>query len=233
MNFQMTIDGNLELKDVDITSVVRGLMDKKCCIDKCESVSCKKLMCQKHYMRKRRKQPMQTWKEKFIINNLPKDGIGKVPLSKRKFTTVDEEDYEFLIKSNWMVDSRGYSSRCVFNKDGKRIRILMHRVIMKTPDEMHTDHINHDPLDNRKSNLRICTRNQNQWNRSKNKNCLYKGARFCPNDNKWRSSIRVCGAWVHLGYFKTATEAAESYDKYASIIFGEFACLNFPLPSHK
>lgn len=94
---------------------------------------------------------------------------------------------------------------------------------------MSVDHINHNPLDNRKSNLRICSHLQNMQNRKKSQRgaSVYKGVCRCKRNNTWRAEIQ-CGYDRHyLGTFKTETEAARAYDQKAKELFKEFACLNF------
>lgn len=72
---------------------------------------------------------------------------------------VDREDYKELSQFKWYLHSQGYAQT---NINGKVV--YMHRMVMKTPEDMHTDHINHDVLDNRKRNLRIVTRSGNMQN---------------------------------------------------------------------
>lgn len=77
-----------------------------------------------------------------------------------KYVIVDDEDYEYLSAFKWQFTSNGYAKR----KYGKT-SLLMHRVIAKTPDGLVTDHLNHNKLDNRKSNLRVCTQMENMQNK--------------------------------------------------------------------
>lgn len=84
----------------------------------------------------------------------------EIRLTKGYVSIVDDEDYEVLSKRKW---------HCVFQgtfKYGRSGRIYMHRLIMK-PDNTNfvVDHINHDTLDNRRCNLRICTKSENQKNK--------------------------------------------------------------------
>src|SRR5690606_25144089 len=77
-----------------------------------------------------------------------------IPLTKGKFTKVDNEDFEHLSKFNWSV-SNGYAMNWNLGR--------MHRYIMKCPKELVVDHKNHDKLDNRKVNLRVCEHVNNHW----------------------------------------------------------------------
>ena len=89
------------------------------------------------------------------------------------------------------------------------------------------DHINQDPLDNRRQNLRLATRSQNAANLGPyaNNTSGYKGVDF--NRGKWRARITQDGVRYFLGTFDTAEDAARAYDQKALELFGEFASLNF------
>jgi hypothetical protein len=87
------------------------------------------------------------------------------------------------------------------------------------------DHINGDRSDNRMSNLRLATVQQNQANRkiSKNNSAGFKGVWFCSEKGKFRAKIVVGGKRKLLGYFNTAEAAHKSYCEAAREHFGEFA----------
>lgn len=102
----------------------------------------------------------------------------------------------------------------------------MHREIVGTPEGMDTDHINGDKLDNRRSNLRICTHAQNGANRGPQKNGSsgYKGVSY--HCKKWRVQICINGKTKRLGGFNSLLDAAKAYDKAARKYHGEFARTN-------
>jgi hypothetical protein len=153
--------------------------------------------------------------------------MKEIPLTMGKVAIVDDEDYEWLMQWKWYCTTRGYATR---GWDGGAVHILMHREIAKTPDGMETDHINHNRLDNRKSNLRNCTPTQNKMNKgfdSRNTSG-YKGVSWNKSAKKWFAYIRFNKQRVNIGVFEDIVEAAHAYDAAARKYHGEFAYLNFP-----
>lgn len=136
---------------------------------------------------------------------------------------VDDSDFEWLSKHSWKY-SEGYAIRYDF---ANKKTIYMHRIIIDTPDGMHTDHITGDTLNNQRSNLRTCTNSQNQANRglSKNNTSGFKGV--SRDGKKWRAVIMVGNKYIRLSCHDTPEQAARVYDEAAKKYFGEFAKLNF------
>ena len=154
-----------------------------------------------------------------------------IPLTQGKFALVDKEDYPTIILNNWCAQKRNsgfgyYAVRSIhLNNPKERVRIPMHRQILNAPDGWEVDHINGDGLDNRKCNLRLCTRSQNGANRHKVRG-NFKGVCWYSRCNKWGASICHDRKRYHLGYFDKELEAAKAYDDKAIELFGEFARLN-------
>jgi hypothetical protein len=156
-----------------------------------------------------------------------------IPLTQGKFAIVDDDDFNNLIKNNWHAHKHGQyfyarrSGKCI---KGKRKMIFMAREILGLVhgDKKYVDHINHDTLDNRKANLRVCTSAENSYNRiTKKHTSKYKGVRWQKRSKKWAAQIQYNHKIIHLGYFFDETTAARAYDFAALKYFGGFANLNF------
>jgi hypothetical protein len=143
---------------------------------------------------------------------------------------VDDADYDWLRKYDWHFhpyDATGYACRSTLGSDGRHHCIGMHRVIMKAPPDKPVDHINGDGLDNRRSNLRVCTDAGNAQNSKPRKHRRFKGVRH-RTKNCYQVSIFANGTKFYLGSFRTEIEAARAYDQAARNHHREFARLNFP-----
>ncbi len=160
----------------------------------------------------------------------PDCGYKRVNLSGTgKYALVDEEDFERVNQYKWRIDEKGRACRNAW-VDGKQQNIKMHRFIMNTPKNMLTDHIDYNLLNNRKSNLRICTAAQSSAHRRAipNTSSKYKGVSWCAEREKWEAHIKQSYKGKWLGRYDTEIEAAKAYDHTAKKLFGEYAELNFP-----
>ena len=136
---------------------------------------------------------------------------------------VDDSDYEWLSKFKWHIGN-GYAKRNS-SVDGKSVTIHMHREIMNTPNGYDTDHINGIRTDNRRCNLRVCTRSENLANRgaaSSNKTGL-KGVRKSSRVETFEAQIRVNGKGIYLGSFRTPEEAHIAYIAASKKYHGAFS----------
>ena len=171
--------------------------------------------------------------------------MKKIKLTQDQWALVDDEDYEMLTEHKWSAlrdhktKDRFYVKRnSPTDSNGKRKIILMHREITNAPKGKVVDHINGNPLDNRKENLRVCTQQENTMNRRKHKNNKsgYKGVSYKKKkkdmineySKPWQAQIRHNQKSICLGYYRIKKEAARVYDQKAVELFGEFAVLNFP-----
>lgn len=149
-----------------------------------------------------------------------------IPLTQGKFAMLDVEDAD-LGTYQWCMNSR-YAARRESNKT-----LLMHRIVLERKlrrpiqENMMADHINGNPLDNRRSNLREVTLIQNQWNSKKQKNNTTQYIGVTNQDGYYIA--RIGGQKKILGSFKTALDASFCYDKAALEQRGEYALLNHPI----
>lgn len=161
--------------------------------------------------------------------------MKKIPLSKGYFALVDDEDYEELSKYKWSVVDQGRECKYAYRQTGKlgdRRNIRMHRVIMNAAEGTDIDHKDGDGLNNQKSNLRICSHQNNMrnMNRVVNKSG-FKGVRVHTERLQGGRRAYQATIWdgsksISLGYHETPTQAAIAYNKKAVELFGEFARLN-------
>jgi len=143
-----------------------------------------------------------------------------------KVALVDDEDYKILNQYKWH-NNIGYARTDIKDKD-KWVSKLMHRLLIDVPDKMEIDHIDGNPLNNQKSNLRLVTHQQNQMNSQKRKktSSKYKGVTFDKWTGRWESYIGYNNKKIHLGRFKSEIDAAKAYNEKAKELYGEFANLN-------
>jgi hypothetical protein len=168
--------------------------------------------------------------------------MKKIKLTQGEFAIVDDDEFERLNKYKWCCSSACgetiYALRGICLGGHKRTSVQMHREIINAPTGMDVDHINGNRLDNRKENLRLCTRSQNSANQklSKNNKTGFKGVSYHAQTiitkkrnyiyRRIYSQIRHGKKLIFLGSFKTERDAALAYDKKAIELFGEYALTN-------
>lgn len=133
-------------------------------------------------------------------------------------TVIDADDYEKVKDKKWFFH-QGYAT------SGK---IRLTHVIYNRNEGMVIDHVNHDTLDNRKVNLRICSHGQNLCNAKTRKDNTsgYRGVSWDKEKQKWMAKITYGKKQIVLGRYATKKEAAKAYNVGAKKHHGEFACLN-------
>lgn len=143
---------------------------------------------------------------------------------------VDDADEAVVLYGTWAV------SRCngkLYVK-GRRRKVgpetYLHRVLLDAPADVVVDHVNGNGLDNRRSNIRLCTTQENARNtRYATGISGLRGVALHKSSGLWRALITVSGRQISLGYFHDKEEAARAYDAAAIERFGEFARLNYPV----
>ena len=146
----------------------------------------------------------------------------KIFLTQDKFALCDAKDYKWLSKYKWCVNKVGhswYARSYRGKKNGKQVYVYMHREIMKPPKGYEVDHINGNGLDNRRSNLRVVTRTQNNLNKhhkTTNKTSQYIGVCF---DNttcgvkRWLAQLVIDGKCVLKKRFHNEEDAYKARKK--------------------
>ena len=129
---------------------------------------------------------------------------------------IDHEDYEKCRLVSWCVDSKGYAN----GKSPFGGTVRLHRFILD-PGELHVDHINRNKLDNRRSNLRIVTNQQNHFNESipKNNKSGHLGVYWNRQCRKWCSQITVDGKTISGGLFSKLEDAVRKREELEKIYF--------------
>ena len=149
-----------------------------------------------------------------------------------KEVIIDDEDYDRVSSFKWsLLKQKGNKFRVVrqIQIKYKRQELKLHRYILDVKDKnIQVDHINGNPLDNRKCNLRLCSNKENSRNRKTNNKTGYKGVyKFNRNLKKpYIACITFNYKQINLGYFETPKEAAIAYNKAAIKYFKDFALLN-------
>lgn len=142
-----------------------------------------------------------------------------------KIVLIDKEDVKKIkiFNYSWHLNYRdsinNFYIEASTTKNNKKITYRLHRVITDCPKGLVVDHINHNPLDNRKCNLKVCFTEENNKNRKeiqKNNKSGYKNIN--KHKNKWQVRITRNKKVFNIGEFKTLEQAIQERDK--------FLCLN-------
>lgn len=159
-------------------------------------------------------------------------GIVKIPLTQGQYAIIDASDHLLVKKYKWRATKDRNTYYTYYAKalgGGRSFRVRMHRVILNAPEGVSVDHIDHNGLNNTRSNIRLCTHAQNMANKSPNRSGTspYKGVCWVAARNLWIARIEKGAKCLYLGQFHDEKEAAKAYDRKALELFGEFAFVNF------
>jgi hypothetical protein len=162
--------------------------------------------------------------------------MKEIPLTKGYAAQVDDDDFEWLSKYKWTAVVTGQQIKRVYayrrhDWDNAKRRwkhiVWMHREIAKPAGGLDVDHIDYNTLNNRKENLRCCSRSQNlAHNRRAIGATGFRGVTLTKDGSKAPYKTQFRGKCI--GTFFDAKDAAYAYDAAAIKEFGEFAKLNFP-----
>jgi hypothetical protein len=168
--------------------------------------------------------------------------FSSISLTKGQTTIVDEGDYDAVAAvGRWCYSNSGYAVHYYADEYGQRKTLYLHRFIVQRmsregiPPGMQVDHRNQNRIDNRRLNLRLATRSQNQANKGVpvNNTSQYKGVTF--NTGRWEARIRYQGKRLYLGRFTNPLDAAMIYDAASRLLYQDFAGCNIqdqPTSSH-
>ena len=198
---------------------------KECSICGRQVSRLKKGMCNKHYR--------QLTKYGEVLDNNPRnrndpneiviyDDFAEIILYNNECqeiarALIDLEDISKVEEYKWYLKKDGY----VYSNDGPT---RLHRLVMDCPEDMIIDHVNRDRLDNRKSNLRICTTQQNSWNHSvcSRNTSGTTGVSWNEYCNKWYAQIMINGKTINLGYYDKYEDAIQARKDAEDTYFGDF-----------
>ncbi len=136
-----------------------------------------------------------------------------------KVFILDAENYEKTKSHTWRYTGKYIST----NINCKTV--FLHRLIIDVPEGREIDHINGNPMDNRKSNLRLCTRSENQSNKisRKDSTCYYPGVYWNKNAKAWAAQIRKNNVKKHLGYYENVNDAIKARIEAEKEYHGKFS----------
>jgi len=153
--------------------------------------------------------------------------MKRIPLTKGKFAIVDDEDFHYLTRFNWCLES-GHPARRIELVNGKTTVVLMSSFIKHKPNGRIFLYKNHNPLDLRKDNMFITTKSPTTHNgkKAQGKSSKYKGVHFNKTSGKWNAKITKDYKEIWIGSFFSEKEAGLVYNKKAKELYGEFAYQN-------
>ena len=134
-------------------------------------------------------------------------------------------DRDLIKKHRWRLNNQEYALTSIGRKN-----VRLTHLLFDVPDGYVVDHIDGNPRNNTRENMRIVTvreNNQNALTKSHNKTG-YKGVYLAVTGKKYEARIVIDGDGLYLGRFDTEEEAAMAYDEAARRFFGATACVNFP-----
>lgn len=205
---------------------------KLCKVEGCTNKHCAKGLCSKHYRQYKKygrildrtifdKNEIIEYEDyaEIIIRNKHHEEIAR--------TIIDLEDMDKVKSIKWSIDKEGYIRN---TKVG-----LLHRFLIDAPNGKVVDHTNHNKLDNRKVNLRVCTQQQNIRNMNKQRrdtSSIYKGVSYHKQKNKWSVQIYINNKIKYIGCYESEEEAGRAYDREAIKHYKQFVCTNFPIEDY-
>ena len=153
----------------------------------------------------------------------------RISLTQGQFTVIDDADWPLVRPYKWYANrshNKVYAHTSVPRSGGGQSVIKMHRLILGLSDPtVECDHRDGDGLNNRRKNLRTCSRAENAFNRGARAGNTtgYKGVSWDRDSGRWRAQIMKNGRTYHLGRFDSPEAAHAAYSRAAVEFHGEFA----------
>lgn len=203
-------------------------MCKICKVEDCNNIVLAKGYCSKHYNQIRRHGKIIENKNvnkieiiedhaEIYLYNIKHELIAKA--------LIDIEDIDKVKNYKWTTHNNRNKTLYVLTSNANISNKLLHRFLMNAPEGMVVDHINRNPLDNRKCNLRICTNTQNMQNcdMRKNNTSGCKGVYWAKDKNKWTVQIGLNGKTKYIGRFENYEDAVKARIEAVEKHYGKFS----------
>lgn len=198
-----------------------------CCVDGCKNRPKARGYCDKHYRQIRiyGKIIERTIHDKnnVIVNGDTANIILYDPQSCKPIARaiIDACDADKVKGYKWFMDKNGYVR-------SSKLKTTLHRHLLGATKDKDIDHINHNPLDNRRCNLRVCDRSQNNMNRTRRSRgaARFKGIYWSKRMNKWHVRVWLNKKAKHIGFFDSLEDAIKARMRSERIHYGEYACRN-------
>lgn len=165
--------------------------------------------------------------------------IVKIELTQGQFALIDQSDLTLVSKFKWCAHKHWHTKKFYayshdpsvwYVKSRTPVVIKMHRIILGITDPfIFVDHKDGNPLNNTRTNLRVCSAQDNNRNLSKvrkDSKFKYRGVHQVNGSKKFGARIGINGKKISLGWYETQEQAAQAYNDAAIKYFGEFASLN-------
>lgn len=155
-----------------------------------------------------------------------------IPLTRGEIATIDACDLDRVSRHKWSLwtNLRSPGRYAAVARICSKT-VYLHRFILQAGANQYIDHIDRNPLNNTRNNLRFCSSSQNAANTERPLAASgYRGVRTVTKGDytRYHAEILFLGARKQGPYRQTAVDAACDYDGLAKNFFGEFATLNFP-----
>ena len=204
---------------------------RTCKLDWCNGKHHSKGYCQKHYTQIKRRGHIFRYGRKEPNKVVFEEDVAKISLYDKWLNeiaqaVIDKGDYDKVKEFRWFLSKSG-NYVATISKETNRL-VYLHNVIFgRKPDperKIDLDHIDRNRLNNRKDNLRVCTRSQNQMNSfRKNNTSGVKGVTWHKHQRKWYAYITTDYKSISLGYFKSLAQAAKVRRNAEIKYHGEYA----------